>query len=50
MGRKSYLEKEVTENHMKLTEYDCYQSVTEYIHKKCFDLQVCFFFKFFNFT
>lgn len=33
----------VIEKHLKLTEYDCYQTVTEYIHEKCFDLQVCFY-------
>ncbi len=34
---------EINEKHMKLTQYDCYQSVTERIHEKCFDLQVCTF-------
>ncbi|CAM4771692.1 unnamed protein product [Rotaria magnacalcarata] len=38
INRGGYLEI-VTEKHMKLTKYDCYQSVTEHIHEKCFDLQ-----------
>jgi hypothetical protein len=33
----------VIEKRMKLTHYDCYQSVTERIQEKCFDLQVSFF-------
>lgn len=43
MGRKAS-EEDITKQRMKLTKYDCYQSVTEYLHKKCFDLQVRFFF------
>lgn len=35
----SYFEM-ITEKYMKLTEHDCYKSVTQYIHQKCFDLQV----------
>jgi len=30
---------EITQKRMKLTQHDCYMSVTKYIHKKCFDLQ-----------
>ncbi|CAF1343700.1 unnamed protein product [Rotaria sordida] len=29
----------VTQKRMKLTQHDCYKSVTQYIHTKCFDLQ-----------
>jgi len=32
---------EVISKHMKLTQHDCYISATQYIHEKCFDLQVC---------
>ena len=32
--------KEVIQSRMKLTQYNCYKSVTQYIHEKCFDLQV----------
>ncbi|CAF0818705.1 unnamed protein product [Adineta ricciae] len=38
MNRGGYLEL-ITEKHMKLTRYDCYQSVVERIGEKCFDLQ-----------
>ncbi|CAF1352349.1 unnamed protein product [Adineta steineri] len=38
INRSGYLEI-VTEKRMKLTRYDCYQSVTERIQEKCFDLQ-----------
>lgn len=31
---------EVTQSRMKLTQYGCYKSVTQYIHEKCYDLQV----------
>jgi legumain len=30
---------ELTQKRMKLTQHDCYKSVTQYIHQKCFDLQ-----------
>ena len=33
----------VTEKHMKLTQYDCYQSITEHIQEKCGDRQVRYF-------
>ncbi|CAF2437656.1 unnamed protein product [Rotaria sp. Silwood2] len=38
INRGGYLEV-VTEKRLKLTRYDCYQSVTEHIQEKCFDLQ-----------
>ncbi|CAF1523450.1 unnamed protein product, partial [Rotaria sordida] len=38
MNHGDYLEI-VIEKHMKLTQHDCYKSVTQYIHEKCFDLQ-----------
>ncbi|UJR14720.1 hypothetical protein I4U23_001713 [Adineta vaga] len=38
INRGGYLEL-VTEKRMKLTRYDCYQSVVERIGEKCFDLQ-----------
>ncbi|CAF1104683.1 unnamed protein product [Rotaria sordida] len=38
INRADYLEI-VIEEHLKLTRYDCYQSVIEYIQEKCFDLQ-----------
>jgi len=38
MNRGDYFEM-VTEKHMKLTQYDCYKSVTQHIQEKCFDLQ-----------
>jgi len=30
---------DVLTKHMKLTQHDCYKSVTQHIHEKCFDLQ-----------
>jgi hypothetical protein len=39
MDRGLYL-KMVTEKHLKLTEHDCYKSVTQHIQNHCFDLQV----------
>jgi len=30
---------DVIHKRMKLTQHDCYKTVTKYIHKKCFDLQ-----------
>ncbi|CAF1591800.1 unnamed protein product [Rotaria sp. Silwood1] len=38
MNRGDYLET-VIEKRLKLTEHDCYISVTQYIQEKCFDLQ-----------
>jgi len=38
MEHGAYLEM-VTKKHMKLTEHDCYKSVTQHIQEKCFDLQ-----------
>lgn len=29
----------IMQKHMKLTQHDCYKSVTQHIHTKCFDLQ-----------
>ncbi len=39
MNRGSYFEMVVKEP-MKLTQHDCYISVTQRIQEKCFDLQV----------
>lgn len=33
----------VTTQRMKLTQHDCYKSVADHVHEKCFDLQVCSF-------
>jgi hypothetical protein len=41
MNRGDYLEM-VTEKHMKLTQHDCYKTVTQRVQEKCFDLQVCY--------
>ncbi|CAF2713586.1 unnamed protein product [Rotaria sp. Silwood2] len=38
MTSSDYLEM-IIEKHMKLTEHDCYISVTQYIQEQCFDLQ-----------
>jgi len=38
MNRGDYFEM-VTEKRMKLTEHDCYKSVTQRVQEKCFDLQ-----------
>jgi len=38
INRSGYYEL-VTEKRMKLTQHDCYISVTQHIHEKCFDLQ-----------
>lgn len=47
MGHKVDID-DITTKHMKLTNYDCYQSVTEHIQEKCFDLQVSFVFSFYK--
>jgi hypothetical protein len=41
MNRGDYLEM-VIQKHMKLTEHDCYKSVTQRVQEKCFDLPVCY--------
>jgi len=33
----------LTDKSVKLTEHDCYKSVTQNLHKKCFDLPVNLF-------
>ncbi|CAF0776472.1 unnamed protein product [Rotaria sordida] len=38
LNRGNYLEMIIQER-MKLTQHDCYKSVTQHIHKKCFNLQ-----------
>ncbi|CAF1304290.1 unnamed protein product [Rotaria sp. Silwood1] len=38
INRANYYEL-VTTQRMKLTEHDCYKSVTQHIHEKCFDIQ-----------
>ncbi|CAF1946266.1 unnamed protein product [Rotaria magnacalcarata] len=38
LNRENYLEM-ILEKRMKLTQHDCYISVTQRIHEKCFDLQ-----------
>ena len=41
VNRSNYYEL-VTKQRMKLTQHDCYKDATQYIHKKCFDIQVRF--------
>lgn len=31
---------DITQKRIKFTQHDCYKSVTQHIHKRCFDLQV----------
>ncbi|CAF3764313.1 unnamed protein product [Adineta steineri] len=38
-NNNDYSVEEITQKRMKLTQYNCYKTVTQYIHEKCFDLQ-----------